>query len=96
MNELPLPANTMLPVELKLAVWLGLVKAIRIVRLKNRSRYGLLIEGRWFRKMLDAEIPVSNRIHQTSSILIPQPRNFFSVKHARQFAESIGVGSITS
>ena len=31
MNELPLPANTMLPVELKLYVWLGLVKAIRIV-----------------------------------------------------------------
>lgn len=92
MGETAIPPKTILPVELQVARWLRLVKAVRIVPLPGRQRYSLVIEGRGFRRMLDAELPHAASLHRPSTASVPQPREFFSRKHARSCAESFGLG----
>lgn len=94
MNRIAIPCRTILPVELQVAKWLRLVKRIRIVPLAGRRRYGLLVEGRGFQRMLDAEIPHATSIHQPCAASFPRPREFFSEAHARNYASSFGLGSI--
>ena len=94
MNRIAIPPKTILPVELQVAKWFRLVKRIRIVPLAGRCRYGLLVEGRGFQKMLDAEIPHAASIHRSCTASFPRPREFFSEAHARNCAESFGLGSV--
>ena len=96
MRKPGIPSRTILPFELQVAKWLRLVKLVRIVRLPDRRRYGLLVEGRGFRRMLDAEIPHASSIHRPIPASISQPRMFFSNAHARSFAKSLGLDRLIS
>lgn len=96
MNKPNIPSKTILPVELQVARLLGLVKRVRIVSLPQRRRWGLLIEGRGFRRMLDAEIPHAAHALRPVPGSIPQARVFFSDAHARSCADSLGIGRLVS
>lgn len=86
-----LPARTILPVELQLARCLGLVKRVRIIPLPQKCRWGLLIEGRGFKRLLDAELPDSPGLLRPVPLPAPIPRAFFSKEHAKREAKRLGL-----
>ena len=91
MDKHAIPFRTILPVELRVAKWLGLVKRVRIIPLPGQHRYGLLVEGRGFRRMLDAELHYAPSIHRPTTATVSQPRMFFSKEHAHSYARSFGL-----
>lgn len=95
MKAQDIPKRTILPIELVIADWLSLVKQIKIVRLPNHH-HGLLIEGRGFRRMLDAEYMYAASVLCPTPPSISRPRVFFSRLHASSFAESLGLGRLLS
>jgi hypothetical protein len=94
MKEADLPTRTILPIELQVARLLRLVKRVRIVPLPVPRRYGLLIEGRGFQRMLDAETLREASIHRPIPASMSQPRVFFSEEHARSCACSFGLAGL--
>lgn len=96
MKEAELPTRTILPIELQVARLLRLVKRVKIVRLPVPHRYGLLIEGRGFLRMLDSETTYPAEVHRPAPASISQPRTFFSTAHARDFVDSLGLGRFLS
>lgn len=87
-----LPARTMLPFEVRLASWLGLVRKLLVVRLAGRPHWGILIVGRGFRRMLDAELVHARSVYRPVAPSARQPRVFFSAAHAHRAASDWSVG----
>ena len=96
MKDEKTPLRTILPVELQVAKWVRLVKRVRIVPLPMPRRYGLLIEGCGFLRMLDSETLHPAGIHRPVPASISQPRAFISKEHARAFVDSFGLGRLLS
>lgn len=74
---------------LQLARCLGLVKQVKAVRTSSRY-WGLLVEGRGFRRLLEAEALDAPWLHRPTTALQPRALEFFSQRHATARALSIG------
>lgn len=86
-----LPKRTLLPVETQVARWIGLIKCAKVVPLKQRNCWGLLIEGRGFKRMLDAEMLEGPTLLRTIPPGTRLPRTFFSIDHAEREAKMLGL-----
>ena len=90
MNMPDHPLKTLLPLEARLANLCGLIKTTRVVPLPYQA-WGLLIEGRCFRRMLDAELLHAPGLLRPIAGGSRLPRRFFSAEHARHGARRLGL-----
>lgn len=75
----------------QLARLLGLVKRVRPVQMGRGKKWGVLVEGRGFTRLLEQELLDAPGLHRPHSWASPRPVAFGSRRAAEHYARAVGL-----
>lgn len=70
---------------------LGLVKRVRPVKMGLGKKWGVLVEGRGFARLLEQELLDAPGLHRLHSWASPRPMAFVSRAAAEHYARAVGL-----